>query len=250
MRLSAALAIVILLIVPTATAAWGTPLSASGEVFVRLVPTRSDDALLPDQSAFSGNLSLDPKDDYAPIIKAVFSEGYATNVELRMLLLDPFGGSETMTGIARDRDGFSVFSMMSTHWLWQYTPFGRDQEMELNHAKLSPLDYHDVPINRRHCPMEAALVIKIKTVWRIMLTQAHPQQSDGAVEPDAADVHFAMNDNGRLLAGVVYRNHRVKVSALESIGIGLNAWCRTGPRSAAHRELGHAVDSFLAKFGK
>ena len=199
----------------------GTP---GGEAWLGLRSAQSPDALLPDRSGFSGDLSGASEREYAAIVKSVFRDAFARDVRARVIIVAPFSGGEYSIAIKERAGRFRVTAAHSTKWLWRYTASGRAQAAQLRKL-LIPADYHQVRVERCSAPIDSKLGKDLVTVWQAMLTGAERHDWYSPPRSDAR-LYFSTSADKQILAGQTWATFGgERVGSLILIADTLNQYC-------------------------
>ena len=227
-----------------AVALWAMPaLAGTSDGWLGLRSAQSQDALLPDSSGFSGNLSGASERDYAAIVMSVFRDAFARDVRARVIIVAPFNGGEYSIAIKERAGRFRVTAAHSTKWLWRYTATGRAQAAQFK-DRLVPANYRQVRVERCSAPIDSKLGRDLVTVWRAMLTGA--ERHDWYSPPTAdARLYFSTSADKQILAGQTWATFGgERVGSLIRIADALNQYCLHKTRGLA-AEIRTDVDQLL-----
>ena len=204
---------------------WAMPaLAGVSGGWLSLRTTQPPDALLPDRSGFSGDLSGASEREYAAIMMSVFRDAFAPNVRARVIIVAPFSGGEYAIAIKESAGRFRVTAAHSTKRLWRYTASGKAQAAQLRKL-LVPSDYHQVRVERCSAPIDSKLGKDLVTVWQAML--AGVERHDWYNPPtDDARLYFSASANNQILAGQTWATSQgERVGSLIRIADTLNQYC-------------------------
>ena len=192
--------------------------------WLSLRTTQPPDALLPDRSGFSGDLSGASERDYAAIVMSVFRDAFARDVRARVIIVAPFSGGEYAIAIKQRAGGFRVAAAHSAKRLWRYTASGKAQAAQFK-DRLVPADYRQVTVERCSAPIDAKLGKDLVTVWQKMLAQVN-NQTWYDPPADDAQLHFSTSADEQILAGQTWATAMGdKVGSLIRIADTLNQYC-------------------------
>jgi hypothetical protein len=226
-----------------AAALWATPALAGTQGGWLGLSAQSPDALLPDSSGFSGDLSRASERDYAAIVKSAFYDAFAPDVRARVIIVAPFDGAEYSIAIKERAGRYRVTAAHSTKFLWRYTSSGKAQAAQLRKL-LIPADYHEVKVERCSAPIDAKLGGDLVSVWQAMLVRVG--NHDWVNPPaDDAQLYFSASADDRILAGQTWATAEGgKVASLVRIADALNQYCLHKTRGLA-AEVRTDVDQLL-----
>ena len=208
-----------------AVALWATPaLAGTSDGWLGLRSAQPPDALLPDHSGFSGDLSGASEREYAAIVMSVFRHAFTRDVRARVIIVAPFSGGEYSIAIKQRAGRFRVTAAHSTERLWRYTASGKAQDAQLRKL-LIPSDYRQVRVERCSAPIDSKLGKDLVTVWQAMLSRVERQ--DWYSPPmDEARLYFSASVNKQSLAGQTWATSGgQRVGSLILIADTLNEYC-------------------------
>ncbi len=228
-----------------AAALWATPAlaGAPGDEAWLGLSAQSPDALQPDRSGFSGDLSGASERDYAAIVKSAFRDAFAPDVRARVIIVSPFDGAEYSIALKERAGRYRVTAAHSTKFLWHYTNSGKAQAAQLRKL-LIPANFHEVRVERCSAPLDAKLGNNLVAVWQAMLVRVEDHGWSNP-PPDDAQLYFSANADERLLAGQTWASFEGdKVGSLIRIADALNQYCLHKTRGLA-AEIRTDVDQLL-----
>jgi hypothetical protein len=204
---------------------WAMPAPAGAPGgWLSLRSAQSPDALLPDRSGFSGDLSAANEREYAAIVMSVFRHAFARDVRARVIIVAPFSGGEYSIAIKERAGRFRVAAAHSTKRLWRYTASGRAQAVRFK-DRLVPADYRQVMVERCSAPIGPKLGKDLVTVWQTMLTGAERHDWYNPPTGDAR-LYFSTSADKQILAGQTWASSSGdKVGSLIRIADTLNQYC-------------------------
>jgi hypothetical protein len=234
-------------------AAWLSPASAqsvhpavpstnTGEVTVTLHGMEPD-TLIPISTGFAGNSTSDSDDEYATIVEKTMPEAFAPSVLVREVVLAPFSGEEYVLALRPLGDGWRLFSIRSTRWLWQYTSSGIAQEWELHHKRLPADGYRRIKMERCSVQLDGALGSRIVALWQDMLRGAVPHPFKALPPTDAPEILLIAKVDGKTLAATPSAQPRDHVLALLGLVGAMEEACAK-PGERTHSALVAQVDRF------
>ncbi|HTU10604.1 MAG TPA: hypothetical protein VMG08_06850 [Allosphingosinicella sp.] len=207
---------------------------------------------------------------YRADISRAFAEAFEPDVALRAVLLPSFQ-VEQVVGIRRRGDGYEIFALRPSLQLWTYQSLARlrsgrggvmtlegelgDPDAELRDGTQDeirrleaglPEDPRDVPLTRCAVPLEAAIVSRLRAVWRGMLDEVRPgERLDGGA--DGTSYEFSMEAAGLALRGETWSPRRgTRLARLVGLAEAMRDYCDTR-RPERLRALTRLVGQFGAR---
>jgi hypothetical protein len=218
------------------------PSTRAGEVTVTLHGTEPD-SLIPIGTAFTGNASTDRNDEYASIVAKAMPEAFDPSVLVRELVLAPFSGEEYSLALRPMGDGWRLFALRSTSWLWEYTSIGIAQEWELHHKRLPADGYRRIKMERCSVRLDRALGSRIVVLWQEMLRGATPHPFKEPSPADSSEILLFAKVDGKTLAATPAARPREHVLAFLDLVEAMEEACAK-PGGPTHSALAAEIDRF------
>jgi hypothetical protein len=163
---------------------------------------------MPDQLEPGEYGTPDVLPDYHRMVEAVLKEGYAEDVQLRMLVIPSFE-PEWMVGVRARGQAFELIVLRPERQLWQH-------------------GMRNVRVERCINPIDSGLAAKLAQAWKIALEQPRPPPAPSAAERitlDGTSFHFWLRGEPVLAGHVQSPQPQWRSGRLAELGAKMRAYC-------------------------